>query len=146
MRRLTTLAVLLLAGLPLLAACGSSDDSSSDSMGMSDHSGMHDGTSGMEPNNTVVGGAREIPIEGVALSFAPNRLQITAGEDVTIVLTSADIAHDLYVDGVGHVVHAGARKTAKGGLMIEKAGTYKFWCTVTGHKAGGMVGTLTVTA
>ena len=30
--------------------------------------------------------------------------------------------------------------------MIDKPGTYKFWCTITGHKAGGMVGTITVTA
>jgi plastocyanin len=145
MRRFITFAVLVL-GAPLLAACSSGDNSSSDSMGMSERSGMHDGTNGMEPNNTVVAGAREIPVEAGALSFAPKRLQFSAGEDVTMVLTSTDIAHDLYVDGVGHVVHAGARKTAKGGLMIEKAGTYKFWCTVTGHKAGGMVGIVTVTA
>lgn len=143
MRRFLSLTALTLAGLLLLAACGSSG-SSSNSMGMSDNSGMHDGKNGMEQNNAVVAGAREIPVEAGALTFTPKDLQLTAGEDVTIVLTSIDIAHDFYVAGVGHVVHAGAKKTAKGGLMIDKAGTYKFWCTVEGHKAGGMVGTITV--
>lgn len=146
MRRSLTLTALSVSGLLLLAACGSSGDSSSNSMGMSNNSGMHDGTNGMEPNNAVVAGAREIPVEAGALTFTPKHLQLTAGEDVTIVLTSIDVAHDFYVAGVGHVVHAGARKTAKGGLMIDKAGTYKFWCTEKGHKAGGMVGTITVAA
>lgn len=145
MRRSLGVLVLLLTGALLLAACGGSDHSS-DSMGMSDQSGMHDGSNGAEPNNPVVVGAREIQVEADALSFTPKRLQLTAGEDVTIILTSGDIEHDLYVDGVGHVVHADARKTAKGGLMIDEPGTYKFWCTVSGHKAGGMVGTITVTA
>lgn len=146
MRRSIAIPVLLLTGSLLLAACGGSDNSSSDSMGMSDQSGMHHGPNGADANNPVVAGAREIPVEAGALTFAPKRLQLTAGEDVTIVLTSIDIAHDLYVDGVGHVVHAAARKTAKGGLMIDEPGTYKFWCTIKGHKAGGMVGTITVAA
>lgn len=148
MRRSIAIIALLLAGSLVLAACGGSSDdsSSSDSKGMSDQSGMGGGPSGMVANRPVVAGAREIPVEAGALSFTPKRIQLTAGEDVTIVLTSIDIAHDFYVDGIGHVVHAPARKTAKGGLMIEKPGTYKFWCTVKGHKAGGMVGTITVTA
>ncbi len=100
----------------------------------------------MEANRAVAAGAREIPVEAGALSFTPNRLQLVAGEDVTIVLTSIDIEHDFYVSGVGHVVHAAAGKTAKGGLIIDEPGTYKFWCTVTGHKQGGMVGTITVAA
>jgi plastocyanin len=146
MRRFLPLTALILAGLVLLAACGSSGDSSSSSMGMSDNSGTQNGANGMDANSPVVAGAREIPVEAGALTFTPKRLQLTAGEDVTIVMTSIDIAHDFYVAGVGHVVHAPARKTAKGGLMIDKAGTYKFWCRVKGHKAGGMVGTIVVTA
>jgi plastocyanin len=136
----------MLAGLVLLAACGNSGDSSSDSMGMSDKSGMHHGPNDMEANNPVAAGAREIPVEAGALAFTPQRLQFTAGQDVVIVLTSIDIAHDFYVDGVGHVVHATSRKIGKGGLMIDKPGIYKFWCTVKDHKKDGMVGTITVTA
>jgi uncharacterized cupredoxin-like copper-binding protein len=64
---------------------------------------------------------------------------------VTIALTASDVAHDVYVKRIGHVVHAKAGKTAKGGLRIKKAGTYKFWCTIQGHRQAGMAGTITVT-
>jgi heme/copper-type cytochrome/quinol oxidase subunit 2 len=72
-------------------------------------------------------------------------LQVLVGEDVTIALTSKDTAHDLYVKGLGHIVHAAKGETAKGGLRIDRPGTYQFWCTVSGHKEGGMRGILTVT-
>ncbi len=141
MRRIITVTLLLVVGTTVLAACGS--NSSSSSGGMSGMSGNND-SSGMEKNQPVVAGAPEIAVQAGALSFEPKKISLTAGQDVTLALTSTDIAHDFYVDGVGHVVHAAARKTAMGGLMIDKAGTYKFWCTVKGHKEGGMVGTITV--
>ena len=92
----------------------------------------------------TVAGAREVAITGGEFMFAPMTISATAGEDITIVLTADDIAHDLYVEGVGHVVHAKAGKTAMGGLRIEEPGTYEFWCTVNGHKKAGMTGTITV--
>ena len=41
----------------------------------------------------------------------------------------------------------GAKKgeTDTGGLRIDQSGTYNFWCTVLGHRANGMQGTITVT-
>jgi plastocyanin len=125
-----------------LTACGSDHDS-----GMGDDNGhKNSGMSGdhMEENRAVVPGAREIAVSANALTFTPKVLQMFAGEDVTIALTSRDIAHDLYVKGVGHIVHAKKGETAKGGLRIDKAGAYQFWCTVSGHKEGGMRGVLTV--
>jgi len=137
MRR--TLAVGTFAVLAItLAACGGSDHSSSGMDGMEHGSG--------EENRPVVSGAREIPVRANELSFTPKTIQMRAGVPVAVVLTSKDIEHDLYVSGTGHVVHAAADTTASGGLTIEKPGVYKFWCTVSGHKEGGMVGTITVNA
>ena len=99
----------------------------------------------MGKNNPVVAGAREIAVSAKDLAFSPNAINLSAGENATIVLSAGDVAHDFYVKGVGHIVHAKARKTAQGGLRIDKAGTYKFWCTVSGHKQAGMTGTITVT-
>lgn len=93
----------------------------------------------------TVAGAREIAITGGAYAFTPNAITLAAGEDVTIALTADDIAHDFYVKGIGHIAHAKAGKTAMGGLRIDEAGTYKFWCTVAGHKKAGMTGVITVT-
>jgi plastocyanin len=97
-------------------------------------------------NRPVVAGAREIAVTGDDFAFAPDSITVKAGEDVTIVLTAQDIAHDIFVKGIGHVVHAKAGKTARGGLKFKKAGTYTFWCTVSGHKKAGMTGTITVTS
>jgi plastocyanin len=100
----------------------------------------------MEQNCPVVAGARQIDVTGTLLRFKPAVLTIAAAENVTIKLSADDVAHDFYVQGIGHVVHAKAGKTALGGLRIKKAGTYKYWCTIKGHKQAGMKGTITVTA
>lgn len=144
MRRSIAITSLVLAGAFSLVACGGSDHSSSD-MDMSGESSTNHHSENVE-NRPVVPGAPEIAVDAGALSFTPQRLVLQAGQNVTIVLKSIDIAHDLYVDRVGHIVHAAARKTEKGGLIIDQPGTYKFWCTVEDHKNDGMVGTITVTA
>jgi len=54
------------------------------------------------------------------------------------------VLHDFVVQGVGRVVSAKAGKTRRGSLMMAKPGKYKFWCSVRGHRAAGMVGTITV--
>jgi plastocyanin len=112
-----------------------------------DHHGGHGGDMHDGPTNRPVEqGARRIPISGDDFAFRPDAIEVSAGEKVALVLTAADIEHDIFVRRVGHIVHADAKKTARGGLRIKKAGTYKFWCTVAGHKAQGMTGTITVTS
>lgn len=122
--------------------CGTSKAAkSSDGMNMDmDHS-----SNVMEENCPVVAGAPEIKVTGDDFAFAPATIDLTAGETVMITLKATDVAHDFYVKGIGHVVHAKAGKTARGSFRITKAGTYKFWCTILGHKKQGMVGTITVT-
>lgn len=134
MRRSLTLIAVVVATIAL-AAC--SDDH------MSDGSMPHQSS---EQNQPVPSGAREIPVTADAFTFAPKRIQLRAGQPAAIVLTSKDVEHDFFVRGVGHIVHADADETERGGLTIERAGTYAFWCTVPGHRAGGMEGTSTVVA
>lgn len=118
--------------------------------GGSDHGGMRgasmDHHRSSAADRPVVPGVPTVAVVADALTFTPSKLEMTAGKPVTIELTSRDIEHDLYVQGIGHVVHARANQTEQGGLTIDAPGTYRFWCTVTGHKAGGMVGTIAVTA
>jgi heme/copper-type cytochrome/quinol oxidase subunit 2 len=89
-------------------------------------------------------GAREIAVDATLPTFTPKEITVGAGEDVTIVLTSGDVFHDFVVRGKGHVVGAKANKTRKGGLRINKPGTYKFWCSVKDHRPAGMEGTIVV--
>jgi heme/copper-type cytochrome/quinol oxidase subunit 2 len=95
-------------------------------------------------NCPTVKGARVIRVTGDRFQFIPKNLTVAAGEDVTIRLSSDDITHDFYVKSIGHVVHAKAGQTTRGGLRIDDPGTYKFWCTVANHKLAGMTGRIKV--
>ena len=134
MRRIAGFTLFTTASV-LLAACGGSS-----SHGTSMGSGMSSG----EKNAPVVPGALEVAVSGKAYSFTPNRIELAPGSDATIALSSTDLPHDVTVVGVGHVVHAQAGKTARGGLKITKPGTYTFYCSVQGHRAAGMTGKIVV--
>lgn len=136
MRR-TSAVILLVAAGSVLAACGSSSDGGHGSS-------MGSEMSSSERNAPVVPDAPEISVSGKAYSFTPKRIELAAGTDVTIALSSTDLPHDLTVVGVGHVVHAQAGKTARGGLKVMKPGTYTVYCSVKGHRAAGMTGTIVV--
>jgi plastocyanin len=107
--------------------------------GMDDHGGGKG-----HKNAPTTPGAREIEVTAGRFRFKPNEIAVAAGEEVTIVMRSTDLYHDFFVKGQGHVVGAKAKKTKEGGLRIDEPGTSKFWCTVEGHRAAGMKGTIVV--
>ena len=105
-----------------------------------DEAGNDDG----HENAPTKKGARRIKVTARSFSYEPKKITIDAGEDITIVMKSTDIFHDLKVKGEGHIVGADAGAKEKGGLRIDKPGTYKFWCTIPGHRAAGMKGKIVV--
>ena len=83
-----------------------------------------------------------------ALKFTKSALTAKAGT-VTISFTnSSPLAHNLTVQQGTSGSVLGATPTFSGGTktlkLTLKAGTYTYYCSVPGHRAGGMVGTLTV--
>ena len=150
MRRSTTLFIALVATSSLvLAACGDTDDSTSADMPKSDSDmggGMgHDGAMGHGESSPVVDGARRIEVTATSFEFDPDQITVTAGEDVAIVLFSEDLLHDFTIDELDAHVAADAEETNEGGLHAPDApGRYTFYCTVAGHRAAGMEGTLVV--
>ncbi|MHB8642206.1 MAG: plastocyanin/azurin family copper-binding protein [Gaiellaceae bacterium] len=92
-------------------------------------------------------GALQLGVVDNKLAFDKTSLTARAGK-VTIALTNPSaIPHDIAIKGngvdvKGAVVSAGGRSTVTATL---KPGTYVFYCSVPGHEAAGMHGTLTVT-
>lgn len=136
-----TLGTVLIGALLVVIIGGCSDhDSTSLPHGMDGQhmSGEHMESSPVEP------GAREIEMDATSFEFDPKTLRIAAGEPFTIVLTSDDVEHDFDIEGQDGHVAAAAGKTERGGFQIDEPGTYRYTCTVSGHRGAGMEGTIVV--
>ena len=102
------------------------------------------------PTPTAVPAApTTIPVSAKLYAFTPSKLTIASGEPVTILLKSKDTIHDFVVNGRGvsnkKIVTVKPRKSAKGKLVLPKPGKYEFYCSIQGHRAAGMRGTITAT-
>lgn len=88
---------------------------------------------------------KEITVSGTEFSFSPPSLTLNGGETVRLTFqNSGTIPHNWTLEGTD------IRTTTitPGSTTIEftapQAGTYTFFCSVPGHRASGMVGSLTV--
>jgi uncharacterized cupredoxin-like copper-binding protein len=142
MRLVPSVSMLLLAGV-VAAGCGSSSKSSTSASTPAPASSAPATTAPSGAGATVSVSANP---EGL-LKFNTTSLSAKAGS-VSIAFTNASsLEHNFTVaSSAGAVV--GATPTFAGGTKIValnlKAGTYKFYCTVPGHRQAGMEGTLTV--
>jgi plastocyanin len=89
---------------------------------------------------------REFYISGTEYSFDPSSITVRPGETVRISFQNdGELPHNLTISALG----IGTRTIAPGVVdTIEftapVAGTYDFFCSVSGHKESGMTGTLIV--
>ncbi len=134
MRQRSVAFLILLTAMALpLAACGGGGGSA---------------TTAASPATTGGGGGQTIALAADpsgALKYDKTQLEATAG-DITIDFTNnSSLQHDVVVEGNG-VNEASDKITAsKTTLSLNlKAGTYTFFCSVDGHRAAGMEGTLVV--
>ena len=133
---IAALAALSVASIPAIAHAGG---------GHGGGGGHGSGGGGKQHRNApTVPGAREIDVSAKSFEFTPEDITVGAGEDVTIALHSTDVLHDFVVKQQGHIVSAKAKKTKRGGLRIDDPGTYRFWCSVPGHRSAGMTGSIVV--
>jgi plastocyanin len=144
-----TVAAALGLVLIALAGCGSSSSSSSSSS-----TPAAPATTASTPSTTSTAPAASA---GGSLSLETNRegqleystksLSATAGKVSIAFTNNSPIGHNMTIESSsGSTV--GATPTFQGGtktLSVDlKPGTYKYFCTVPGHRAAGMEGTITV--
>lgn len=83
---------------------------------------------------------------GGALAYDRDRLEASAGRVTIEMANPSSIRHNVSIAGNG--VEAEGAVVGPGGTSTVSAnldpGTYDYYCTVLGHRAGGMGGTLTV--
>jgi plastocyanin len=138
MKRLIPICVLI--GALAMAGCGSSDNEST-STGASETTSTSSGGTAAGRGQTL-----QLTADASQLKYDKTSLSASAGS-VTIEMTNdGSLSHDVAIkgDGVdekGDVVGKGGKSTVTADL---EPGTYTFYCTVDGHEAAGMKGTLTV--
>ncbi len=94
----------------------------------------------------AAGSPAEITVVGSEFQFEPARSQVKQGENVTLLFKNEGaLSHNLTIRRLGV-----ATETIQGDeqdrihFAPEMRGTFRFVCTVPGHKEAGMVGSLTV--
>ncbi len=141
---------LLAASLLALAGCGgSSGGSSSSSSSSSPSTSAQTSSSATTPSSTGAGSSQLslAAASGGELRYDKKSLSAKAGNVAIDFTNSSPVPHNVTIaDASGKVL--GATPTFAGGSktlsVALKPGTYKFYCSVPGHRAAGMEGTLTV--
>jgi plastocyanin len=120
------------AALLVVAACG--DDGGGDGGGAPDVVG------------STVAGAPAVEVEAFDFGYAPDPVEVPAGEPVNLTMRVTSGGHNLRIEGTGFqlpVVDEPGAVVAT--LTVPEPGDYRIVCTVPGHEAAGMVATLTAT-
>jgi uncharacterized cupredoxin-like copper-binding protein len=129
-------ALILAAGVALTTGCGATVATGGP------------GASVAVPAPAQATGAQQVTVTvGSALQFAPSSVVVRAGQPVELILRNGGgIPHDFTLaDGVSGPVKIEAQggQTARGTFTIDTPDTYAFVCSVPGHAAAGMQGTIT---
>ena len=130
------LTALLAVGLTLTAACGSTATASSP-----------ESTRGSQPVVPATAAQRVTVVAHDSMRFEPVAITVRAGQPVQLTLDNRGmLVHDFILgEGVPTPVKVEARpgQGASATFTVERPGTYTFACTVPGHGAAGMTGTIT---
>jgi heme/copper-type cytochrome/quinol oxidase subunit 2 len=93
----------------------------------------------------VDGVTRTVTIEAGDLWYLPNEIIIPSGGPTRLMLVgTGQVAHNLMVDELELQLHVGPGITSEVVVSDLPPGTYEFYCSIFGHRRGGMYGTLTV--
>jgi plastocyanin len=143
----------LAATLLALAGCGSSSNSSSSSPSPAAEAPTTSSASTSTPAPAPAsesGGAEKVSLQANSegqLEYDTKSLSAKAGKVSVDFTNSSSLPHNVTIESSSGE-NVGATPTFTGGSKSVsvnlKPGTYKFFCSVPGHRQAGMEGTLTV--
>lgn len=94
---------------------------------------------------TSSGNVVEVSVESKGLSLSPNEIKVKKGDTVKLTFKNTQGTHDLNLDEFNvktKMIKAGAQETVE--FVADKVGSFEYYCSVLGHRAAGMKGTLVV--
>lgn len=146
MKKLVAMFAVLLAALAL-GACGGGDDTTSDTA--AETPTTQEGGGEKEAEGGTAGAATvdfEADPSG-ALAYTTDSATANAGKVTVNFTNSSPVPHDVAIEDSGGETIAETEVLAEGSDSTTaelEPGEYTFYCTVPGHRQGGMEGTLTV--
>jgi plastocyanin len=161
MKKLLTMFVLLLAAFAL-AACGGGDDTAGDTGAAGAVEEVEEGAE--DAGEAAEEGAEEVEKEAEggtadaatfdveadpsgALAYTTDEAESEAGKVTVNFTNSSPVPHDVRIEDSGGKDIGGTEVLSEGNESTKvdlKAGEYTYFCSVPGHRQGGMEGTLTV--
>jgi plastocyanin len=148
-RRRPVLLALALVLVLVLAACGSSSNSNSNSTSSTTTTATKT-SGGSVPPSTKAKAVEKLTLEANPkgeLKYNTTSLTAKAGVASLTLTNNSPIAHNVTIETSSGSIAGGSTTFTGGSHTIRvplKAGTYKFFCSVPGHRQAGMEGTLTV--
>ena len=147
MKKVAVAFALVLAAIALVA-CGSSSSSSS-SEETSPETTSESSAEGGAAEGGSSGGAGALKIEAAStgLAFSSKTATAKAGEVTVEFNNPQSLQHDVAIEDSSGETIGETELVAEGSATTTvelEPGTYHYYCTVPGHREGGMEGTLTV--
>ncbi len=93
----------------------------------------------------VVPSVREFVVEAVPFSFSLSTMEVNKGDTVRITVKNVKGTHDFKLDEFNvstRILNVGEEQVIT--FVADKVGTFEYYCSVSNHRAMGMVGTLNV--
>ena len=96
-------------------------------------------------DSSVMGEVVEFIVTSKGLKFEPTELKVKQGDKVKITYKNTVGSHDFVIDEFNvntNIIDAGQEVVVE--FIADKKGSFEYYCSVPGHRAAGMKGTLVV--
>lgn len=145
------LALAMIVGIAVVAGCGSGSSSGAVATTTSAPPAATTAPATTAPATTPAAGGSTVAVAADpsgALAYVQTSLTAPAGTTTFTFTNDSPVPHNLTFEKAGTEDELGATKTITGAsdsvTLDLPAGTYTYYCSVPGHEAAGMKGTLTV--